>query len=201
MSRYIDAEKLKCSIDSETDSIFDWDMTIEELYYNLCKLVDDEPTADVQPVKRGTWENTNTPNQLRCSNCEIIHFIAQYPHGEINYCPNCGARMDSDSSIADIINEQPTADVQEVKHGYWKFHEKTKLVPANKVGIKEEYTNGHDCTVVDNTNVNKKIMIMKKRITLKIPICSVCGWCGHDECDATPYCPNCGARMDGVANG
>ena len=120
MSRYIDAEKLKCSIDSETDSIFDWDMTIEELYYNLCKLIDDEPTADVQPVKRGTWENTNTPNQLRCSNCEIIHFIAQYPHGEINYCPNCGARMDSDSSIADIINEQPAADVQEVKRGYWQ---------------------------------------------------------------------------------
>lgn len=47
-----------------------------------------------EEVKRGTWENTNTPNQLRCSNCEIIHFIAQYPHGEINYCPNCGARMD-----------------------------------------------------------------------------------------------------------
>lgn len=93
MSRYIDAEKLKCSIDSETDSIFDWDMTIEELYHNLCKLIDDEPTADVQEVKHGTWENTNTPNQLRCSNCEIIHFIAQYPHGEINYCPNCGARL------------------------------------------------------------------------------------------------------------
>lgn len=87
MSRYIDAEKLKCSIDSETDSIFDWDMTIEELYYNLCKLIDDEPTADVQEVKRGTWENTNTPNQLRCNNCEIIHFIAQYPHGEIKLLP------------------------------------------------------------------------------------------------------------------
>lgn len=54
------------------------------------------PAADVQPVKRGTWENTNTPNQLRCSNCEIIHFIAQYPHGEINYCPNCGAKMDGE---------------------------------------------------------------------------------------------------------
>ena len=50
--------------------------------------------ADVQPVKHGRWENTNTPNQLRCSNCEIIHFIVQYPHGEINYCPNCGIRMD-----------------------------------------------------------------------------------------------------------
>lgn len=126
MPRYIDAEKL-------TDSIFDWDMTIEDLYYSLCKLVDDVPTADVR----------------------------------------------------------------EVKHGYWKFHKRTKLVPSNKVSIKEEYTNGHDCTVVDNTNVNKKIMIMKKRITLKIPICSVCGWCGHDECDTTLYCPNCGARMDG----
>lgn len=132
MSRYIDAEKLKCSIDSETDSIFDWDMTIEELYYNLCKLIDDEPTADVQEVKRGEWE----------------------------------------------------------------FHKKTKLMPSNKVGIKEEYTNGHNCTIVDDKNVNQKIMIMMKRITLKIPICSVCGWCGYDEYNATPYCPNCGARME-----
>jgi hypothetical protein len=28
--------------------------------------------------------------------------------------------LGDNSSIADIINEQPTADVQEVKHGYWK---------------------------------------------------------------------------------
>lgn len=63
----------------------------------IIDLFDDLPTADVQPVKYGRWENTNTPNQLRCSNCEIIHFIAQYPHGEIKYCPNCGARMDGDS--------------------------------------------------------------------------------------------------------
>lgn len=100
------------------------------------------------------------------------------------------------SELVDVMATVPTADVQEVKHGEWKFHERTKLVPTNKLGIKEEYTNGHDCTVVDNTNVNKKIMIMKKRITLKIPICSVCGWCGHDECDTTLYCPNCGARME-----
>ena len=59
----------------------------------IIDLFDDLPTADVQPVKCGTWENTNTPNQLRCSNCEIIHLIAQYPHGDIKYCPNCGARM------------------------------------------------------------------------------------------------------------
>ena len=28
--------------------------------------------------------------------------------------------LGDNSSIADIINEQPTADVQEVKHGEWK---------------------------------------------------------------------------------
>lgn len=28
--------------------------------------------------------------------------------------------LGDNSSIADIINEQPTADVQEVKRGYWK---------------------------------------------------------------------------------
>ena len=66
-------------------------------YSNLWDEVDDMPAADVQPVKYGRWENTNIPNQLRCSNCEIIHFIAQYPHGDIKYCPNCGARMDGDA--------------------------------------------------------------------------------------------------------
>ena len=70
-------------------------------YSNLWDAVDDMPAADVQPVKYGRWENTNIPNQLRCSNCEIIHFIAQYPHGDIKYCPNCGARMDGDTECHD----------------------------------------------------------------------------------------------------
>ena len=54
--------------------------------------------VEAEPVKRGLWENTNTPNQLRCSVCEIVHFIAQYPHGDINYCPNCGAKMKGESN-------------------------------------------------------------------------------------------------------
>ena len=57
--------------------------------------------VDSQPVKHGRWIDTNTPNHLRCSNCDIIHMIAQYPNGKISYCPNCGsyngARMDGDS--------------------------------------------------------------------------------------------------------
>lgn len=93
MSRYIDAEKLKCSIDSETDSIFDWDMTIEELYYNLCKLVDDEPTADVQEVKHGYWQNkyrsgTTIKEGVVSSCCDM------WNNRKSQFCPNCGARMD-----------------------------------------------------------------------------------------------------------
>lgn len=99
MSRYIDAEKLKCSIDSETDSIFDWDMTIEELYHNLCKLIDDEPTADVQEVKRGYWipeRDLDENNRVQCFHCSVcdddFHYIGAFV--ATKYCPNCGARMD-----------------------------------------------------------------------------------------------------------
>lgn len=95
MSRYIDAEKL-------TDSIFDQDMTIEDLYYSLCKLVDDVPTADVQEVKHGYWIPERDPDEnsrIQCYHCSIcdddFHYIGAFI--ATKYCPNCGARMDGDS--------------------------------------------------------------------------------------------------------
>lgn len=95
MARYIDAEKLKCSIDSETDSIFDWGMTIEELYYNLCKLIDDEPTVDAQEVKHGYWQNkyrsgTTVKEGVVSSCCDM------WNNRKSQFCPNCGARMDGE---------------------------------------------------------------------------------------------------------
>lgn len=95
MSRYIDAEKL-------TDSIFDWDMTIEDLYYSLCKLVDHVPTADVQEVKHGYWIPERDPdenNRIQCFHCSVcdddFHYIGAFV--ATKYCPNCGARMKGDS--------------------------------------------------------------------------------------------------------
>lgn len=39
------------------------------------------------------------------------------------------------SELVDVMATVPTADVREVKHGYWKFHKRTKLVPSNKVRL------------------------------------------------------------------
>lgn len=44
-------------------------------------------------IETGRWVNTKTPNHLRCTCCDVIHFIAQYPRGRIASCPNCGAKM------------------------------------------------------------------------------------------------------------
>lgn len=52
------------------------------------------PILDYAPVRHGEWLPTNDDNKKRCSRCDVIHLIAQYPHGQANYCPNCGAKMD-----------------------------------------------------------------------------------------------------------
>lgn len=44
--------------------------------------------------KVGKWIRVDK-DKLKCSECEIIHFIAQYTRSaNINYCPNCGAKME-----------------------------------------------------------------------------------------------------------
>lgn len=64
----------------------------------LCKLASDEfKEVDVEPVRHGRWIETNDDTKKRCSECDVIHLIAQYPHGNANYCPNCGAKMDGDA--------------------------------------------------------------------------------------------------------
>lgn len=50
-------------------------------------------TADVAPVVHGRWIQVDS-TKCRCSHCDIIALIALYPHGDKNFCPNCGAKMD-----------------------------------------------------------------------------------------------------------
>jgi len=41
--------------------------------------------------RTGHWIRVDK-DKLKCSRCEVIHFIAQYPLGKIDWCPNCGSR-------------------------------------------------------------------------------------------------------------
>lgn len=54
--------------------------------------------ADVAPVKHGHWEYDKHFRFAGCSECEAEFFICDLEEisgdGFINFCPNCGARMD-----------------------------------------------------------------------------------------------------------
>lgn len=77
--------------------------------------------------------------------------------------------------------EVTNADVAPVKHGHWIYKKRTKLVSTGIAKVAEGGT----------------AVIIKKHITVKIPYCSICGERGGDDkLDATPYCPDCGAKME-----
>lgn len=46
----------------------------------------------VTPQMTGHWIRVDK-DKCKCDRCEVISFIAMYPNGDINYCPNCGAKM------------------------------------------------------------------------------------------------------------
>ena len=70
---------------------------IEELFNDFYVIPKDTPAADVAPVKHGHWRQVDE-SKCECSNCGIVALIGLYPHGDKNYCPNCGAKMDGGKS-------------------------------------------------------------------------------------------------------
>ena len=51
-------------------------------------------------VVHGRWIQVDE-TKCRCSNCDIIALIGLYPNGDMNYCPNCGAKMDEEVNYDD----------------------------------------------------------------------------------------------------
>ena len=65
----------------------------------------DAPAADVAPVRHGRWVDAYPdiePNPMFmygiCSECGFEQGISKY----LNYCPNCGAKMDGGDGNSDI---------------------------------------------------------------------------------------------------
>ena len=113
----------------------------------------------------------------------------------------------TEEHLAELLNDfyvipkdTPTVDVTPIRHGHWILTKRTKLVPTDKIGLKENFVTCRNGTLVNENNINKKAMIMKKQITITKPKCSEWGYYGYDENDITPYCPYCGCKMDGGDN-
>lgn len=73
-------------------------LTNEDTINGLCGAVAilfDMPPVTPQKPKTGHWIRVDK-DKLKCSKCDVIHFIAQYPQGKIVWCPNCGAIMESE---------------------------------------------------------------------------------------------------------
>lgn len=52
------------------------------------------PAADVQPVKRGVWKECENGLNKYCSYCNKVHGTI---YNAENFCPNCGAKMESEN--------------------------------------------------------------------------------------------------------
>lgn len=62
-------------------------------------IIEDTKVADVQPVKHGRWITWDDSGFTKCSCCNSEYYIADLQtvgdsEGFVNFCPNCGARMD-----------------------------------------------------------------------------------------------------------
>lgn len=85
MARYIDAVKTA-------------EIISDKLGIALSELVDvmaTVPTADVQEVKHGEWENQEPGYRVADFMCSVCHSESDKL---FDYCPDCGARMDGESN-------------------------------------------------------------------------------------------------------
>lgn len=97
MERYIDATKIKYHKISLSSLLQPsaWAMVTYKAD------IDKIPTADVQEVRHGKWEETTEFNEdtiYRCSVCgeEFVTIDGTPADNLWHYCPNCGAKMDGD---------------------------------------------------------------------------------------------------------
>lgn len=88
MPRYVDIE-----CDAVTEVIGRRAFNSRE---DIREFLDNIPTADVLEVKHGKWDNNIIGFCNVCTECGAIveRTAIKNNSGKLNYCPNCGARMD-----------------------------------------------------------------------------------------------------------
>ena len=64
------------------------------------KKIDDAPGVDAEPVRHGKWILNKHYGDYECSACGEGDFrVWDFKEHNMNYCPNCGAKMDGDADV------------------------------------------------------------------------------------------------------
>ena len=73
--------------------------TAEEFIGTVDELIAKQPTVEAEPVRHGRWilerKPDGTPYCLHCSECDP-DFVVICNRGATDYCPDCGAKMETD---------------------------------------------------------------------------------------------------------
>lgn len=90
MSEYIERDAVKVMLKRECSP-----RVMAYLVDELCKI----PAADVRPVVPGRWDDKTVAFFFKCSECGCCvghrHDVF-LDRGKLNYCPNCGAKMEGE---------------------------------------------------------------------------------------------------------
>ena len=93
--KYIEVDLLKSELKDLNES--------ERLYYmGVFDIINSQPIVDAKEVRHGKWERSEKSfsyYQYKCNNCGCDDYTQTDRQGEcklMNYCPNCGAKMDKE---------------------------------------------------------------------------------------------------------
>ena len=90
--RLIDADAYDKLLDHRVMSLMEYSGSISGAIMGCRALLAEQPTVDAKPVVHGRWERFTHPSGthgIRCDSCK------ERNGRKSNYCPNCGARMDT----------------------------------------------------------------------------------------------------------
>ena len=102
MPRYIDVESL--GIRRANSKVFE-NMAYADGWNAAIDIITSAPTADVQEVKHGYWIAKELDNfrkvECSCSICGwsgVENYDSYVDIHDFEFCPNCGAKMDSEDN-------------------------------------------------------------------------------------------------------
>lgn len=100
MARYIDADKVLLELQKfSLDTSNPYGVGYSDCLTAVEDVLNEAPTADVEEVKHGEWiekEEVYGDVYYTCSNCnnDWTTIDGTPQQNFMNYCPNCGAKMD-----------------------------------------------------------------------------------------------------------